>query len=101
MSQIIDETGVQCRIVVTDLQGNFVDHIGGNGAQLKDGSFEDAGFNRPQGLIFSSKHNSLFVADTENHALRQVYSFGQACLLLKIGSGFPIATRYISPVPLS
>lgn len=64
-----------CRIVVTDLQGNFVDQIGGNGQVLRDGSFEEAGFSRPQGLAFASSLNALYVADTENHALRKVPYF--------------------------
>jgi len=60
------------RIVVTTLDGRFLEHIGGNGAALVDGSYESAAFNRPQGLAYSSTLNSLFVADTENHALRCV-----------------------------
>lgn len=60
------------RIVITDLQGKYIDHIGGNGPLLKDGSFDEAAFNRPQGLAFSAKAGALYVADTENHALRKV-----------------------------
>lgn len=58
--------------MITDLEGNFVDQIGGNGQVLRDGSFEEAGFSRPQGLAFASTLNALYVADTENHALRKV-----------------------------
>ena len=61
-----------CRIVITTLKGAFVDHIGGNGAQLRDGSFQEAAFSRPQGLAFSQRRNALYIADTENHALRKV-----------------------------
>ena len=60
------------RIVITDFDGKFLDHIGGNGPQLIDGGFESAGFNRPQGLVYCSKLDSVFCADTENHAIRQV-----------------------------
>ncbi|GLC49396.1 hypothetical protein PLESTB_000214800 [Pleodorina starrii] len=56
------------RIVITDLNGRFIDQIGGNGPALQDGSFETAALNRPQGLAFSPRRNLLFVADTENHA---------------------------------
>ncbi|KAJ4825096.1 Protein SUPPRESSOR OF QUENCHING 1, chloroplastic [Turnera subulata] len=59
------------RIVVTDLDGNFIVQIGSTGEEgLLDGSFDEAMFNRPQGLAYNAKKNLLYVADTENHALR-------------------------------
>ncbi|KAK5772018.1 hypothetical protein PVK06_048278 [Gossypium arboreum] len=61
------------RIVVTDLDGNFIVQIGSTGEEgLHDGSFDDATFNRPQGLAYNAKKNLLYVADTENHALREI-----------------------------
>ncbi|KZV33835.1 NHL repeat-containing protein 2 [Dorcoceras hygrometricum] len=61
------------RIVVTDLDGNFKMQIGFSGEEgLRDGTFDDAMFNRPQGLAYDAKRNLLYVADTENHALRVV-----------------------------
>ncbi|KAJ8752307.1 hypothetical protein K2173_003943 [Erythroxylum novogranatense] len=61
------------RIVVTDLDGNFILQVGSSGEEgLRDGSFDDAMFNRPQGLAYNAKKNLLYVADTENHALREV-----------------------------
>ncbi|XP_027351864.1 protein SUPPRESSOR OF QUENCHING 1, chloroplastic isoform X2 [Abrus precatorius] len=61
------------RIVVTDLDGNFILQIGSSGEEgLQDGSFDDATFNRPQGLAYNAKKNILYVADTENHALREI-----------------------------
>ncbi|BAT86122.1 hypothetical protein VIGAN_04374300, partial [Vigna angularis var. angularis] len=61
------------RIVVTDLDGNFIVQIGSSGEEgLNDGSFDDATFNRPQGLAYNAKKNILYVADTENHALREI-----------------------------
>ncbi|XP_014495822.1 protein SUPPRESSOR OF QUENCHING 1, chloroplastic [Vigna radiata var. radiata] len=61
------------RIVVTDLDGNFLVQIGSSGEEgLNDGSFDDATFNRPQGLAYNAKKNILYVADTENHALREI-----------------------------
>ncbi|KAL5783728.1 hypothetical protein ACOSP7_008757 [Xanthoceras sorbifolium] len=61
------------RIVVTDLDGNFIVQIGSSGEEgLRDGSFDDATFNRPQGLAYNAKKNILYVADTENHALREI-----------------------------
>ncbi|MED6134459.1 Protein SUPPRESSOR OF QUENCHING 1, chloroplastic [Stylosanthes scabra] len=59
--------------VVTDLDGNFIVQIGSSWEQgLQDGSFDDATFNRPQGLAYNAKKNILYVADTENHALREI-----------------------------
>ncbi|CAL8471539.1 g11081 [Coccomyxa elongata] len=60
------------RIVVCDLEGRFLDQVGGNGAALRDGAFEAAAFNRPQGVAYSARRNCLYVADTENNALREV-----------------------------
>ncbi|KAL3349806.1 hypothetical protein AABB24_022728 [Solanum stoloniferum] len=61
------------RIVVTDLEGNFLVQVGSTGAEgLRDGNFDDATFNRPQGLSYNAKKNLLYVADTENHALRVI-----------------------------
>ncbi|XP_078435903.1 haloacid dehalogenase-like hydrolase family protein [Wolffia australiana] len=61
------------RIVVTDLEGNFVLQVGGTGEEgMQDGSFDVACFNRPQGLAYNPKKNILYVADTENHAVREV-----------------------------
>ncbi|XP_058738486.1 protein SUPPRESSOR OF QUENCHING 1, chloroplastic-like [Vicia villosa] len=61
------------RIVVTNLDGNFIVQIGSSGEEgLQDGSFDEATFNRPQGLAYNAKKNILYVADTENHALREI-----------------------------
>ncbi|XP_077218341.1 haloacid dehalogenase-like hydrolase family protein isoform X2 [Tasmannia lanceolata] len=61
------------RIVVTDLEGNFILQIGSTGEEgLRDGTFDNASFNRPQGLAYNPKKNLLYVADTENHALREI-----------------------------
>ncbi|CAD5196877.1 unnamed protein product [Musa acuminata subsp. malaccensis] len=61
------------RIVVTDLEGNFIIQVGATGEEgLNDGTFDRATFNRPQGLAYNPKKNLLYVADTENHALREV-----------------------------
>ena len=67
-----------CRVVICDLSGQFIDQIGGNGPALRDGSFQEAAFNRPQGLAFSARRNRLYVADTESHALREVGAYAVA-----------------------
>ncbi|XP_071709747.1 protein SUPPRESSOR OF QUENCHING 1, chloroplastic [Rutidosis leptorrhynchoides] len=61
------------RIVVTDLDGNFLLQIGSTGEEgLRDGNFDNAMFNRPQGLAYNATKNLLYVADTENHSLRVI-----------------------------
>ncbi|XP_020108187.1 uncharacterized protein LOC109724010 isoform X3 [Ananas comosus] len=61
------------RIVVADLEGTFITQIGSTGEEgLNDGTFDSASFNRPQGLAYNPKKNLLYVADTENHALREI-----------------------------
>ena len=55
---------------VAVLQTHSLPHAAGNGPALRDGSFEMAALNRPQGLAYSPRRNTLYVADTENHAVR-------------------------------
>ncbi len=65
----ISDTGHN-RVVVTDLDGQFIEAIGDGKAALKDGTFAASSFSRPQGLTLFE--DILYVADTENHALRAV-----------------------------
>jgi thiol-disulfide isomerase/thioredoxin len=58
------------RIVWTDLQGRSPRTIGNGGPGLVDGPYDKASFNRPQGMCLVG--DTLYVADTENHALRAV-----------------------------
>jgi len=58
------------RIVVTDLDGTFIDTIGSGRIGLADGGYDEARFFRLQGLAYLD--GSLYVADAENHALRVV-----------------------------
>ncbi|KAL5209961.1 hypothetical protein ABZP36_005584 [Zizania latifolia] len=60
------------RIVVTNLEGEFICQVGSSEGGLLDGPFDAASFNHPQGLAYNSKKNILYVADTENHALREI-----------------------------
>jgi thiol-disulfide isomerase/thioredoxin len=59
------------RIVITDFSGMVLDVIGSGTAGLRDGNFETAGFQRPQGMTLADA-NSLYVADTGNHSIRLV-----------------------------
>jgi DNA-binding beta-propeller fold protein YncE len=58
------------RIVMTDTQGKGARPIGTGLPGLVDGTFDKAGFNRPQGMCLLGE--TLYVADTENHAIRAV-----------------------------
>ncbi|MGI8670798.1 MAG: thioredoxin-like domain-containing protein [Aridibacter sp.] len=58
------------RIVVTDFEGKLIETIGSGEAAKKDGSFDEAGFNSPQGMALDG--DFLYVEDTENHLIRRV-----------------------------
>ncbi len=57
------------RIVIADLDGNVKDVIGSGATGTSDGSFDEASFNKPQGMSMDGKY--LYVADTENHLIRR------------------------------
>jgi DNA-binding beta-propeller fold protein YncE len=58
------------RLVVTKLDGTFLETIGSGAAGAADGSLVKASFYRPQGMVLDGE--SLYVADTENHLIRRV-----------------------------
>ncbi|GIX04429.1 MAG: hypothetical protein KatS3mg114_0298 [Planctomycetaceae bacterium] len=58
------------RIVITDLDGQVLHVIGSGLVGRADGTYAQAQFDHPQGLALVE--NTLYVADTENHLLRQV-----------------------------
>ncbi|MBN1918773.1 MAG: redoxin domain-containing protein [Verrucomicrobia bacterium] len=63
------------RIVVLSLDDNSVKAVIGSGTiGLTDGRFEEASFNHPQGMALGGPSDGrvLYVADTENHAIRAV-----------------------------
>ncbi len=55
---------------MTDLSGKFREAIGSGVEGFADGPFDKATFNRPQGTCLVGE--TLYVADTENHAIRAV-----------------------------
>ena len=65
----ISDTGNN-RIVVTDLEGKKIATIGSGEEGKTDGDFATASFNRPQGMCLMGE--TLYVADTESHAIRAV-----------------------------
>ncbi len=60
------------RVLVTDLNGRVTGVLGAGEAGLEDGPAEAARFRAPQGLALDSTGQILYVADTENHAIRAV-----------------------------
>ena len=58
------------RIVVTALDGAVRQVIGSGEEALTDGNLAESAFNHPQGMSLVGE--TLFVADTENHAIRRV-----------------------------
>lgn len=58
------------RIVIASLDGTVLHVIGSGAAGLDDGGFAEATFRHPQGLALDGE--TLYVADTGNHAVRRV-----------------------------
>ncbi len=58
------------RIVITKLDGTFLETIGTGERGFVDGAFDKASFYRPQGMALDGDH--LYIADTENHLIRRV-----------------------------
>ncbi|GAB4132071.1 MAG: hypothetical protein Kow0040_12270 [Thermogutta sp.] len=58
------------RIVVAGMDGRLQAVIGNGRAGLKDGGFDEAQFSQPQGM--AARGDELYVADTENHAIRRI-----------------------------
>ena len=60
------------RVLVANLEGKVSDVVGAGQIGLRDGSFAEAQFHQPQGMALSADGKTLYVTDTENHALRAV-----------------------------
>ncbi len=60
------------RIIQTSLNGEIFNIIGNGKAGLTDASFAETQFSAPQGMTFDKKNQILYIADTNNHAIRQV-----------------------------
>lgn len=88
------------RILIIDLEGYVKLKIGGRKG-FKDGRFEDAMFNKPQGLVWID--NKIYVADTENHALRVIdLDKGMVSTIAGNGEkGFYIYDKEVDPLRIS
>lgn len=58
------------RIVIADFSGKLIDTIGTGARGLTDGDYATAEFHHPNGM--ARVGDWLYVADTENHALRKI-----------------------------
>jgi DNA-binding beta-propeller fold protein YncE len=68
----ISDTGHN-RVVVADTQTGEIVAVFGNGtAGFASGAALTAEFNSPQGLVFDDASGTLYVADTNNHAIRAI-----------------------------
>lgn len=75
---LADETGDRLfisdsnhnRIVITTLDGKLIDIVGSGAMGRKNGNYDEASFDHPQGMALVG--DVLYVADTENHLLRTV-----------------------------
>ena len=75
------------RIVVTRLDGSLLATIGSGKIGRADGDYATAQFNMPQGMALDAE--TLYVADTENHLIRQVDLAGKRVTTVA-GTGRPI-----------
>jgi thiol-disulfide isomerase/thioredoxin len=82
------------RIVVSTLDGETLHLIGNGQSGLTDGDFREAEFFAPQGMAFDAENQILYVADTENHALRRVDMQRQ---VVETIAGNGKQSRYIRP----
>ena len=60
------------RLVISDLNGKIISIVGNGTAGLTNGSFQEAQFSSPQGMVFDVASQMLYVADTGNHVIRKV-----------------------------
>ncbi|AFY50284.1 thiol-disulfide isomerase-like thioredoxin [Nostoc sp. PCC 7524] len=60
------------RLVLSNLKGEVLHLIGTGKSGFTDGAFDEAQFSAPQGMTFDAANQILYVADTDNHAVRQI-----------------------------
>src|SRR6056297_279961 len=60
------------RILGLTVDGNVMYCIGNGEEGFKDGPLEQATFNGPRGMAMDSENFILYIADTDNHAVRKV-----------------------------
>lgn len=76
------------RILLIDGDGAINQIIGDYSPGFRDGFVSEARFNNPSGLAFDPDKNVLYIADTHNHAIRQVDLLTRQVTTL-LGTGAP------------
>ena len=71
-------------ILVSSLSGEIILQIGSGKSGFRDGSFEDAEFNMPTGMLYDA--GKLYVADSGNHSIRLI-NFKEQSVATIVGSG--------------
>ena len=78
------------RIVITSLDGRLMEVVGNGAIGLRNGSYQEARFDHPQGMELVGE--TLYVADTENHCLRAIDLTGKTVSTLA-GTGLQSRIR--------
>ncbi|NJR19116.1 MAG: redoxin domain-containing protein [Calothrix sp. CSU_2_0] len=60
------------RIIQTSFDGETINIIGNGKAGLIDANFAETQFSAPQGMTVDEENQVLYVADTNNHVIRQI-----------------------------
>jgi len=82
------------RVVIADLDGTVTEVIGSGERGYVDGNLRTSQFSQPQGLALSAEGGRLYVADTGNHAVREVdFSTGNVSTLAGTGATASSLTR--------
>ncbi|KYC36151.1 hypothetical protein WA1_41165 [Scytonema hofmannii PCC 7110] len=82
------------RLVISRVDGQILHTIGTGQPGLINGSFNECQFSAPQGMAFDEENQLLYVADTENHALRRV---DLKCQVVETIAGTGQQSRNIRP----
>jgi thiol-disulfide isomerase/thioredoxin len=101
----ISDTGNNRILIADPNDSQILDVIGSENPGYLDGGFIDAEFQQPQGLAYDPFTEKLFVADTENHAIRLI-DFGSREVTTLAGTGeqsrsYPPAAGEIPEVELN
>ncbi|MDE1768002.1 MAG: redoxin domain-containing protein [Candidatus Micrarchaeota archaeon] len=96
-------------LIIKASTGKILIQIGSRESGLMDGSFKEARFWRPQGVLWQD--DKIYVADTENHALREIdlpskkvktlAGTGQKGKYVEFGIKYPRSTELSSPWDLA
>lgn len=101
----ISDTNHNRIMIVNPESGEILDVIGNGVIGFTDGSYPEAELNQPQGMALSEDGTTLYIADTENHAIRSV-DLANSMVSTLVGTGsqsqlYPPPAGDIPDVPLN